>query len=180
MPKYYSRKEIFLRMLWVVIESIFFRCSPRIFYGWRNFILRLMGSRIGKHVHIFPSARIMYPWLFEIGDRSVISWDVKVYNLGKILIGNNTVISQYSHLCGGTHDYESTNFTLLPKGLTIGSNVWIGADAFIGPGVTVHDGVVVAARSVVVRDIPSLTVVAGNPARPIKKLEIVPPMLYPD
>ena len=93
----YTFKEIFLRILWGLVEPLFFTLSPRIFYSWRNFILRIMGARIGKKVQIFPSARIMYPWLFEIGDRSVISWDVKVYNLGKILIGNNTVISQYSH-----------------------------------------------------------------------------------
>ena len=180
MSRYYPIREIFLRILWGLIEPLFFSYSPRLFYGWRNFILRGMGARIGKRVQIYPSARIMYPWLFEIGDRSVISWEVKVYNLGKISIGNNTVISQYSHLCGGTHDYESTNFTLLPKGLAIGSNVWIGADAFIGPGVKVHDGVVVAARAVVVKDVPALTVVAGNPARLVKKLDIVPPMLYPN
>jgi putative colanic acid biosynthesis acetyltransferase WcaF len=179
MSKYYNKKELLLRLLWSVVELLFFRFSPRLFYGWRNFVLRTMGAKIGKGVQVFPSVRIMFPWNLEVGDRSVLSWDVKVYNLGKIAIGKNTVISQYSHLCGATHDYQSQTFTLFAPGLTIGDNVWIAADAFIGPGVKVNNGAVVAARAVVVKDVLSLTVVAGNPARPVKEIEAVPPMLYP-
>lgn len=143
-------------------------------------MLRLLGAKIGRGVQVFPSARIMYPWLLEIGDRSVISWDVKVYNAGKITIGKNTVISQYSHLCAATHDYDSANFLLLKKPIFIGNNVWVAADAFIGPGVHISDGAVVAARAVVIKDVSSLTVVAGNPARQVKELHAVPPMLYPN
>jgi putative colanic acid biosynthesis acetyltransferase WcaF len=179
MSKYYSKKELVLRLLWSIVELLFFRFSPRLFYSWRNFVLRIMGAKIGKGVQVFPSVRIMFPWNLEIGDRSVLSWDVKVYNLGKIMIGKNTVISQYSHLCGATHDYESRTFMLLAPGLVIGDNVWIAADAFIGPGIKVNNGAVVAARAVVVKDVPSLTVVAGNPARPVKEIKSLPPMLYP-
>jgi putative colanic acid biosynthesis acetyltransferase WcaF len=175
---YYSRKEIFLRVLWTIVEPVFFTFSPRIFYGWRNFILKVMGAKIGSQVKIFPSSRIMFPWLLEVGDHSVISWNVKIYNLGKITIGHDTVISQYAHLCGGTHDYQGLRFTLLRTGLTIGNHVWIAADAFIGPGVKINDGVVVGARAVVVKDVPGLTVVAGNPAKAIRKLEKAPGMQY--
>lgn len=168
MARYYSNKEILLRVIWSVIEISLYRFSPRLLYGWRVFILKVMGAKIGKGVKIFPSARIMFPWLLEVGDRSVISWDVKIYNLGRISIGMNTVISQYSHLCGGTHNYNSPDFELLRTGLTIGDNVWIAADAFIGPGVRVNNGAIVAARSVVVRDVLPNNIVAGNPARIIK------------
>lgn len=178
MPKYYSRKELLFRMIWAFVEPLLFRYSPRIFYGWRNFLLRLLGAKIGSKVQIFPSARITYPWLLEVGDRSVISWNVKIYNLGKTMIGADTVISQYSHLCGGTHDYLSQNFALIRSGLTIGGHVWIGADAFIGPGVKVNDGSIIAARAVVIRDVPSLVVVAGHPASVVKQLEKEPPMQY--
>jgi putative colanic acid biosynthesis acetyltransferase WcaF len=106
--------------------------------------------------------------LFEIGDDAVIAWGVQVYNLGTISIGTETVISQNAHLCGGTHDYESPLFLLKRTGLTIGSHVWIGADAFIGPGVTVNEHAVVAARAVVIQDVAPYHVVGGNPARTIK------------
>ena len=167
--RYYSNKEILLRVVWGIVEPLFFRYSPRLLYGWRNLLLRIMGARIGKGVQIFPSARITAPWLLEIGDHSVISWGVKIYNLGKITIGHDTVISQYSHLCGGTHDYESETFTLMRTGLTIGSHAWIAADAFIGPGVRVDDHAVVAARAVVIRDVHRGEIVGGNPARVLKK-----------
>jgi putative colanic acid biosynthesis acetyltransferase WcaF len=166
---YYSTKEIVLRILWGFIEPVFFRLSPRLLYGWRNFILRSMGATIGKGVQVFPSTRIMMPWLLKVGDHSVISWGVKVYNLGMVTIGHDTVISQYSHLCGGTHDYKSPDFLLLRTGLTIGNHVWIATDAFVGPGVIVEDNSVVAARAVVIRDVERNTVVAGNPAQPVQK-----------
>lgn len=133
-------------------------------------ILRIFGATIGKNVKIYPSARIMYPWLLRIEDHVVISWDVKVYNLGQITVGSRTIVSQYSHLCGGTHDYASPDFTLLRTGLTIGSNVWIAADAFIGPGVSIGNNAIVGARSVVLKDVEADTLVLGNPAQVIRKV----------
>jgi putative colanic acid biosynthesis acetyltransferase WcaF len=93
---------------------------------------------------------------------------VTVYNLGKVTIGHNTVVSQNAYLCGGTHDYTLTTMPLIKAEITIGNNVWICAGAFIGPGITVGDGAVVAARAVVVKDVEPWTVVGGNPARFIK------------
>jgi putative colanic acid biosynthesis acetyltransferase WcaF len=178
MPSYYSKKEILYRLIWAVIEPLFFTLSQRVLFGWRNFVLRCMGAQIGRRVQTFPTAKITFPWLLEVGDGSVISWHVRIYNLGKISIGSNTVVSQYSHLCGGTHDYEGEKFTLLRTGLQVGSNVWIGADAFVGPGVTINDGSVVAARAVVVKNVDSLTVVGGNPAKVIKQLHKKPGMKW--
>lgn len=170
MPKYYSTKEVTLRIIWAVVEPVFFRFSPRIFHGWRVFVLRIMGAKIGRRVQIFPSARIMFPWLLVVEDNVVIAWDVNVYNLGLISIGASTVISQQAHLCGGTHDYKLPGFLLLRTGLKIGSGCWIAADAFIGPGVTVGDNSVVAARAVVISDVEPFTLVGGNPARVIRKI----------
>ncbi|MEJ0030747.1 MAG: putative colanic acid biosynthesis acetyltransferase [Bacteroidota bacterium] len=130
----------------------------------------MFGASIGRNVQIFPSARITFPWLLAIEDDVVISWDVKVYNLGAIKIGAKTVVSQHAHLCGGTHDFNTPEFTLLRTGLTIGKNVWIAADAFIGPGVSIGDNVVVGARSVVLKDVEADMLVAGNPATVIRKI----------
>jgi len=165
MPKYYSNKEIILRAIWAIVEPLFFRLSPRLFYSWRNMILRGMGAKLGNNVRIFPTARITFPWLLKAGDDVVISWNARVYNLGMITIGSGSVISQYAHLCGGTHDHRSPDFTLLRTGLTIGSKCWIAADAFVGPGVSVGDHSIVGARAVVVHDVQSRTIVAGNPAK---------------
>lgn len=131
----------------------------------------MMGAKLGKNVKIFPSVSITFPWLLQTGDNVVISWNVRVYNLGMISIGSGTVVSQFTHLCGGTHDFSSPDFTLLRTGLTIGRNVWIAADAFIGPDVVVGDNSVVAARAVVVKNVDPNTLVGGNPARLIRNIQ---------
>lgn len=169
MSKYYSKKEILLRLIWLLVCPLFFRFSPRMIYGWRNFILRIMGARIGRGVKIYPSAIITYPWLLEIDDGVIIAWGVKVYNVGKIKIGSRTIISQHAHLCGATHDITKPGFRVLRTGLEIGNNVWIASDAFIAPGVKVGDNSVVAARAVVVKNVEEGTIVGGNPAKFIRK-----------
>lgn len=156
--------------MWGFVNAVFFRFSPRMLYGWRNVLLRIFGAEIGKNVKIYPSARITFPWLLRLEDNVVISWDVKVYNLGTITIGDNSVISQYAHLCGGNHDYQTPSFTLLRTGLTIGKNVWVASDAFIGPGVVVGDNAVVGARAVVTSNVEANTLVAGNPAKVIRQI----------
>lgn len=168
MPRNYTGSELILRLVWGLVQPVFFRFSPRLLYGWRNFVLRIMGAKIGKQVKIYPSARIMYPWLLKVGDNTIISWEVKVYNLAYSEIGSNTIISQYSHLCGGTHDYRSVNFDLIRTGFKIGSHVWVAADAFVGPGVEVQDYAVIGARAVVVKNVDKNTLVGGNPAQIIK------------
>lgn len=165
---YYSNKEILLRLCWKIIYSLVFRLSPRFFYGWRNQILRLFGAKIGKHVKIFPTVKITHPWLLSVGDRSIIAWNVNIYNLGKIEIGTHTIISQNAHLCGGTHDIKNPGFKLIRTGLKIGSEVWVASEAFIGPDVVVNDYAIIAARAVVVKDVEANTVVGGNPAKVLR------------
>ena len=163
---YYTPADYARRFIWYGIYWVFFRYSPRLLYGWRNLLLKGMGARLGTGVKIFPSVKIMYPWKLEIGDHSIISWNVTLYNLGMIRIGSGTIISQHAHLCAGTHNFRIPEFTLLMPPITIGNGVWIAADAFIGPNVTIHDNALVGARSVVVRDVALNTIVCGNPARP--------------
>jgi putative colanic acid biosynthesis acetyltransferase WcaF len=166
--KNYTKKEYLLRGLWSV-GKLFFHYSPRLLYGWRNGLLHLFGARIGKGVKIYPSAEVMFPWNLEIGDHTVVSWGVIIYNLGQIKIGSSTIISQYAHLCAGTHDYQSKTFDLIKSTITVGNHVWIAADAFIGPDVEIGDNSIIAARAVVTKNVEPDEIVAGNPARVVKK-----------
>jgi putative colanic acid biosynthesis acetyltransferase WcaF len=167
----YSIKEKVARVLWG-LASFAFRFSPRTFFSWRCFLLKCFGAKIGKHVHFYNSAKIYFPWNLSIGDWSAIGEDVFIYNLGSVVIGNRVTISQRAHLCAGTHDYTDTTMPLLKPPITIQDQVWVCADAFVGPGVTVSQGAVVAARAVVVKDVPPWTVVGGNPARLLKRREL--------
>lgn len=118
-------------------------------------------------MHMHPSVRVFIPWNLEIGDWSSVGFDALIYNLGPVRIGNNVTVSQRAHLCAGTHDHLDPAMPLIKSGITIGNNCWICADAFLGPGVEVSDGALVAARAVVVRDVPERLIVGGNPARVI-------------
>ena len=165
----WSRRELAGRALWALAWP-FFRLSPRpLFWSYRVWLLRCFGARIGKAVNISPSAHIMIPWNLEIGDYSALGDGVWIYNLGQITIGSQVTISQRAHLCGGTHDYESTRRELLKPPIRIGDMAWICTEAFVGPGVTVGEGAVVGARAVAVKDVAPWSVVAGNPCRFIKQ-----------
>jgi putative colanic acid biosynthesis acetyltransferase WcaF len=168
----YTLKEYMLRTLWGLCSPLF-RFSPRPFFGWRRLILRLFGATIGEQVHIYNSATIYMPWNLEIGDWSSIGEHVFVYNLGRVSIGKKATLSHRAHICAGTHDYTLPDLPLQKPPIAISNQVWVCADAFVGPGVVVGEGAVVGARAVVMKDIPPWTVVAGNPARIVKKRVLV-------
>jgi putative colanic acid biosynthesis acetyltransferase WcaF len=165
--KYTDREQV-MRVLWLV-GAVAFRLSPRPCFGFRRWLLRLFGASVGEQVHIYSSARIYFPWHLEIGAWSSIGEWALIYNLGRVTVGERATISQNAHLCAGTHDYTDARMPLVKPPIHIGDSAWVCADAFVGPGVTVGAGAVVGARSVVVKDVPAWTVVAGNPAKVIKQ-----------
>jgi putative colanic acid biosynthesis acetyltransferase WcaF len=164
----YTAGEQVRRMLWGV-GKLFFRFSPRPCFGWRRFVLRCYGARVGRHVHIYNSARIYFPWNFVIGDWSAVGEDALIYNLGLVALGEKVTISHRAHLCAGTHDYTRPELPLLKPPITVKDQAWICADAFVGPGVTVGEAAVVGARAVVTKDVDPWTIVVGNPACFVKK-----------
>ena len=158
------------RVFWNFFYWILFRpFNLNFFNGWRARVLRTFGAKVGHKANIYASVKIWAPWNLEIGDYSSIGPGVECYNQGKISIGNNTVISQKTYLCASTHDFTISNFPLIVKFIEIKDQVWIAADAFIAPGVTVGEGAIVGARSAVFKDVRSWEVVGGNPAGFIKK-----------
>jgi putative colanic acid biosynthesis acetyltransferase WcaF len=124
---------------------------------------------VGRNVNIYPSSVIYFPWQLEIGDWSAIGEDALIYNLGRVTIGERVTISHRAHLCAGTHDYRKSDMPLLKPPIVVKDQAWICANAFVGPGVTVGQGAIVAAAAVVMRDVPDWQIVAGNPAVPVKK-----------
>ena len=165
----YPLRDYARRLGWSVVQALLIRTSPGRAMGWRRFWLRLFGAKVGRLAGIRPSTRIMHPWLLELNDYAMLGDRVTVYNLGRVTLGEHSVVSQNVHLCAGTHDYTKIDLPLIRSEITIGRGVWVCADAFIGPGVTVGDNTVVAARSVVVKDTEPCVVVGGNPARTIKQ-----------
>lgn len=161
-PSFSFRNRI-ARLLWGMVYLFFFRYSPRPLHGWRRILLRFFGASIGKGVHVYPGVRIWAPWNLEIDDYSGVGDGVQLYSQGLIKIGKYVVVSQGTYLCAGTHDYREPGFPLITKPIHIEDHVWVAAEAFIHPGITIGEGTVVGARSVVNRSLPSWKVCSGNP-----------------
>jgi putative colanic acid biosynthesis acetyltransferase WcaF len=168
----YSRGELARRVLWGAVKP-FFRFSPRPCFGWRRFLLRCFGARIGREVHIYNSTVIYYPWNLDAGDYCAIGEQVFLYNLGPVTIGPRATISHRAHLCAGTHDHTKADFPLMRLPIVIGAQAWICADAFVGPGVTIGEGAILGARAVAMKDVEPWMIAIGNPARVIKRREPV-------
>ena len=158
-----------VRLIWGFVWGLLFRPSPRVLHGWRRFLLRIFGANIGKGVRVYNSACIYYPPNLTLEENVVVGPKVDLYCVAPITVGKNSMISQYSYLCAASHDYREEHLPLIAMPITIGESTWVCAKAFIGPGVTVGNIVVVAACSVVVKDVAAHSVVGGNPCKFIKK-----------
>ncbi|MEX2045271.1 MAG: DapH/DapD/GlmU-related protein [Opitutus sp.] len=166
----YSLRTIALRSLWSLVQATLFRWSPRPCHGFRARLLKLFGADVpepGKVV-VFPTAKITFPWLLTLEPRSMVGRNVTLYNLARITLRRGANISQNCHLCAGTHDFMKWNMPLVTAPIVIGENAWLGADVFVGPGVTIGELCVVGARSVVVRDLPPRKICVGHPCRAVK------------
>ena len=164
----FSFKNRLMRLAWNIVYVALFRLSPVPFHPWRSFLLKLFGAKIGRGCHIYPGAKIWAPWNLEFGDYVGVASGAICYSMAKITLGDKVVVSQGAHLCTGSHDYKNPRFPLFAKPINVGSNAWIAAETFVCPGVTIGEGAVVGARSVVTKDMPAWTVCAGNPCKPIK------------
>jgi putative colanic acid biosynthesis acetyltransferase WcaF len=133
-------------------------------------LLRLFGATIPapSQVVVFPTVRITYPWRLTLAPRSMVGRHVTIYNLGHVTLQRGANVSQNCHLCAGTHDFLRWDMPLVTGPIVIGENAWIGADVFVGPGVTIGELCVIGARSVVVRDQPARKICVGQPCRPVK------------
>jgi len=164
----YSRTEMVQRVLWG-FGCYLFRLSPRPCFGWRRFVLRCFGAKIGANVNTYPSTRIYFPWKLTVGDWTALGEEAFIYNLGPVTLGEKVTVSHRAQLCAGTHDYTLPDLPLIKTTIIIKDQAWICADAFVGPGVTVGEGAIVGARCVVTKNVEPWAIMIGNPARLTKK-----------
>ncbi|WP_425102267.1 putative colanic acid biosynthesis acetyltransferase [Tropicibacter sp. S64] len=151
--------------LWWIVQAVLIGLSPQPLYGWRAWLWRLFGAKVGRGVKIRPSARVTYPWKVTLGDHVWIGDRAELYSLERIEIGDNACISQDCYLCTGSHDHRSLDFRYDCKPVRIGAEAWLAAGCFVAPGVTVGEGTVIGARSLVLKDVPGGRLCAGNPLR---------------
>lgn len=137
--------------------------SLRIFY-----YRKVMGFKLGAGSSILMHCKFDTAGNLKIGANSVINQSCRMDNRGGLFIGNNVSVSQGVHLLSADHDPESPGFLGREYPVTVSDYVWIGTRALILPGANLGEGCVVAAGSVVTKDVDDYTIVAGTPARFIK------------
>lgn len=141
---YVYRDVGFFRVLWNTLWILLARYAPS--YRLKNLMLRLTGAKIGRHVSFGfeTTLDILFPQDITVGDDAIIGYDTTI-------------------LCHGymRHEYQRGP-------VTIGKDASIGARTLILPGVTIGEGAVVGAGSVVNRDVPAGAFWAGVPARPVR------------
>ena len=168
MPDNFRGKPGWYVQLWWIVQTLFFKMSPQFLYGWRRFLLRCFGAKVGKGVILRPSVHIQFPWKVTIGDYTWIGDDVVLYSLGEIKIGNNVVVSQKSYLCTGSHNYQSVAFDIFNVPIVLEDECWLATDVYVAPGVTIGKGTVVGARSSVFKSLPAGKICMGSPAKIIR------------
>jgi putative colanic acid biosynthesis acetyltransferase WcaF len=166
---------------WYLTKCVFFLTAWPLPSGAKRGLLRLFGARIGRGVVIRPRVNIHLPWKLDVGDHTWIGEEVFILNLERVSIGAHCCISQRAFLCTGNHDYSKPEMPYRNRPISIEDGAWVGAQAFVGPGVTICAEAVITAGSVVIKDQPARMVCSGNPCsavRPRWKLSSTPEQFH--
>lgn len=167
------KEHVLKRGLWFLVNHTLYRClKGRPFNKIRIGILRLFGATIDKDAYIYSSCTIFAPWNLYIG-RTCVGPHTNLYCKDAIIIGDDSVVSQGTYLCTASHDITNLMLPLKTAPIKIGDHAWVAANAFVGMGVTIGEGAVVGATASVYKDVEAWTVVGGNPAKVLKKREII-------
>ena len=155
--------------LWGCVWSVLCSWTPKPFNPWRLFWLRLFGATIYGRPFVHQRARIQIPWNLILHNKAALGDRANAYSLGKIEIQEHATIAQEAYLCTGTHAFDKTAKNLLTAPIIIGANSFIGARAFIMPGITIGENAIVGACSVVTRDVSPGSTVVGNSAKLVNR-----------
>lgn len=142
------------------------------------FVNKIGAIQVGKNLSI-----VGHPWAVQItstkganltfGDNVYVNAGVGIAANKEILIGDNVKIGPRTSIFDSNyHHIDSSDKGELSRSITIGNNVWIGADCTILPGVTIGDNSVIAAKSTVNKNVPNNVLAGGSPAKVIRELEI--------
>jgi len=137
----------------------------------RSYIAGKLFAKTGKNINVEKGADFGFGNNIEIGNNSGLGVNCKVR--GPLKIGDNVMMGPEVRIMTNSHNFDRTDIPMLAqghrvRGVEIGNDVWIGARVIILPGVTVGDGVIIGAGSVVTKNIDSYAVVGGAPAKIIK------------
>jgi putative colanic acid biosynthesis acetyltransferase WcaF len=160
-------------LVWSGVWTALCAWTPKPLNPWRLVILRLFGARLSGTPFVHSRARIQIPWNLEMRHRACLGDGAMAYSLAAITLAEGATVAQEAYLCTGTHDFSSAALPLQTAPIEVGANAFIGARAFILPGVRVGAYAVVGACAVATRDVAPNAIVVGNPARKIGERTVV-------
>jgi len=164
----------FLVIAFETIMSLLFNLPRfRFFIFFKLLLLKCMGAKIGKGVVIYPGVWITPGRNLFLGDHVDLAKDVLITTGGGVIIGNRTLIGYRTQILSSNHTIPPVGVAFPISGdkheqIIIGEDVWIGANCIITAGVNIGKGAVIAAGSVVTKNVPSNEIHGGVPARIIK------------
>lgn len=152
----------FFGCFYLSLWTWFFSYFPS--YVIRRFVLkRIYGVKMGKNVYVHMGVKFLKPWAVTIGDNVNIQLGSFIDGRGGLVIGNNVDITLGVKILTQQHDLQDSVYTTVSRPVHIGNNCVIGSFALLMPGVTIGEGAVVGAGSVVSRSIPEWSIAVGNP-----------------
>ena len=157
-----------LRVLWEFCWFVFCIWTPKPLNEWRLFWLRVFDAKIDGKPFVHQRARIAVPWNLTLHDHACLGDRANAYSLGEIEIGARATVAQEAYLDTGSHNFDRPELPLVVAKITIGEDAFIGARAFVLPGVTIGARSVIGAGSVVTHDVPADVIAAGNPCKVLR------------
>jgi maltose O-acetyltransferase len=156
-----------------LLDKFYFKLINKLIQKYEKIYFQYNINRInsiGNNNKFFKNIFLNNPENIQIGDNNFIGNNVIISAFDKIVIGNNCAIAAECKIISGNHGYHDTekiinNQPMVSKPIFIGSNVWMGYEVIVLPGVSIGNGVVIGAGSVVTKSIPDNAVAVGNPAR---------------
>jgi acetyltransferase-like isoleucine patch superfamily enzyme len=169
-----SLKSFLVISFETVMQLVFLLPRYPLCNALKSSFLKWNGARIGQRVIYYPGVWITPGRGLVVGDDVVFALGVLVGTPGGVTIGDRTLIGFGAKIISGNHRMPEGRARIHRAGyvrepIVIGQDVWIGANAVVLPGIAIGDGAVVAAGSIVTKDVAPYTIVGGNPARVIKE-----------
>ena len=158
-----SIKSLLLSVVWIYLRFASILPSNHL----RKLALRCMGARIGKGVVIYSGFEIRHPWNLTILRGSIIGHNCILDCRAGIFIGENVNFSSEVAIWTVQHDPQSATFDAEFAAVRVENRAWLSFRATVLPGVTLHEGAVLAAHAVATKDIPAFSIAGGIPARVI-------------
>lgn len=165
----YAAAATLIADTWKKCEEI--NCIPRTCWELHDVIIEKLGIQLPETSNIVQPFHIDMASGLEVGENVFINYNCSMMSCGGITIEDGVQIGPNVMLVTTNHDFAKREW-VLHKPIVIKKGAWIGGRSLILPGVTVGENAVVAGGAVVTKDVEPNTIVGGNPAKVIKRLDI--------